>query len=192
VVQYVSVCSIFSYADIDECIDPELQEGGRCSVGCVNTLGSYQCVDLKDQASGNHLPSTESADTISSASAECSSGFKLGSSGSCIDIDECATNNGGCSHTCQNTLGEANCLCPPGFMLGNDWKTCKGALFFWNFNLCVCVSARVRVRVMETGFLFVLEWMGRLLPFWVHKKEPTSITIDNPCQYNYSCISIWD
>jgi fibulin 1/2 len=96
-------------------------------VGCVNTLGSYRCIDLKDQVSGNHSQSTESEDTISSVSVECSSGFKLGTSGSCIDIDECAMNNGGCSHTCQNTLGGANCLCPPGFMLGNDWKTCKGA-----------------------------------------------------------------
>jgi CUB/sushi domain-containing protein len=99
-------------------------------VGCVNTLGSYQCVDLRGQASGDHPPSREPADTLSSISAECSSGFEVGPSGKCIDIDECATKNGGCSHTCQNTLGGADCLCPPGFMLGNDWKTCKGAEFF--------------------------------------------------------------
>jgi fibulin 1/2 len=101
-------------------------------VGCVNTLGSYQCVDLRDQVSGDHHLSTEPTNTGSSISADCSSGFKVGPSGSCIDVDECATNNGDCSHICQNTLGGANCLCPPGFMLGNDWKTCKGTQFFCN------------------------------------------------------------
>lgn len=105
-------------------------------MGCVNTLGSYQCVDLEAQASGDHPSSVESTGTTSSMSVECSSGFKIGTSGSCIDIDECAINNGGCSHTCQNTLGGANCLCPPSFMLGNDWKTCKGAYIFSNFSFC--------------------------------------------------------
>lgn len=112
--------------DIDECADPELQEGGHCSLGCVNTLGSYQCVDLSKQVPDDHPPtSTEPTITISSMPAGCAPGFEVGPSGSCVDIDECATNKGGCSHICQNTLGGAHCLCPRGFMLGNDWKSCK-------------------------------------------------------------------
>lgn len=124
--QYRCVCASFLHTDIDECADPELQEGGRCSLGCVNTLGSYQCVDLSQQSAADHPPiSTESTIPLSSTPAGCAPGFEVGPSGSCMDIDECATSKGGCSHICQNTLGGANCLCPHGFMLGNDSKSCK-------------------------------------------------------------------
>ncbi|PSN38013.1 hypothetical protein C0J52_19289 [Blattella germanica] len=121
--------------DIDECADPELQEGEHCSIGCVNTLGSYHCVDLRDQAPDEYpttsepttpVPSlTTTAPTTTIAPVDCLPGFEAGPYGSCKDIDECATNNGGCSHTCKNTLGSAFCLCPPEFMLASDWKTCK-------------------------------------------------------------------
>ncbi|KAJ9573725.1 hypothetical protein L9F63_008888, partial [Diploptera punctata] len=118
--------------DIDECADPELQEGERCTIGCVNTLGSYQCVGLRDQAPDDvPLPTTTQATTTPTTTTTspepvvCLPGFEIGPFGSCKDVDECSTNNGGCSHTCKNTLGSVFCLCPPGFMLENDWKTCK-------------------------------------------------------------------
>jgi len=118
----------FLYTDIDECADPELQEGEHCSLGCVNTLGSYHCVDLSKQAPGDHPPiSTEPTIPVPLMPAECAAGFEVGPSGSCVDVDECTTNKGGCSHICHNTLGGAHCLCPRGFMLGNDWKSCKGS-----------------------------------------------------------------
>lgn len=122
--------NFFWFADIDECSDPELQEGDNCSEGCVNTLGSYKCVNLKDLTPAELSPtSTEHINPVSTKITLCSPGFEIGPSGSCMDIDECAINNGGCSHTCQNTLGGANCICPTGFMLGNDWKSCKGTQF---------------------------------------------------------------
>ncbi|XP_069686291.1 uncharacterized protein [Periplaneta americana] len=121
--------------DIDECADPELQEEEHCSIGCVNTVGSYHCVDLRDQAPDDFPPTTTEDPTVHfttelptttvSTPVECLPGFEVGPFGSCRDIDECATGNGGCSHTCHNTLGSSNCRCPPGYMLGTDWKTCK-------------------------------------------------------------------
>ena len=127
--QYRSIYLTFLYTDIDECADPELQEGGLCSLGCVNTLGSYQCVNLSKQTPDDHPPTnTEPTIPLPLMPAECAPGFEVGPSGSCVDIDECTTNKGGCSHICHNTLGGAHCLCPRGFMLGSDWKSCKGFL----------------------------------------------------------------
>jgi hypothetical protein len=77
-----------------------------------------------------------------------------------MDIDECAINNGGCSHTCQNTLGGSNCLCPPGFMLGNDWKSCKGAQFSYNFIWCLYGNETWSLTLREEHALGAKEIFG--------------------------------
>ncbi|KAK0091344.1 hypothetical protein PV326_003356 [Microctonus aethiopoides] len=102
--------------DIDECSVPDLQTQ-VCQFGCINTPGSYRCVDpieLNDHKIDNLL------------SDACPPGYQaLSSRSSCIDINECENNNGGCTEVCENTNGNYFCACEGDEkILSSDGKSC--------------------------------------------------------------------
>ncbi|XP_021928594.1 fibulin-1 isoform X7 [Zootermopsis nevadensis] len=87
--------------DINEC---EHNNPCRRNQRCVNTGGSYRCI--------NYL--------------NCGGGFELNESGNqCIDIDECAKSTHDCGHgqQCINRVGGYVCQCPGGHII-NEKKEC--------------------------------------------------------------------
>ncbi|KAL3852194.1 hypothetical protein ACJMK2_015867 [Sinanodonta woodiana] len=79
-------------ADIDECERTPCESFQRC----VNTYGSYQCVNLIN----------------------CRPGFEVGQPGNtCVDIDECQRGTHDCKagQECSNRPGSFVCACPQGY-----------------------------------------------------------------------------
>lgn len=102
--------SISNCVDIDECVLGN--HNCRPSQICINTIGSYDCLDpclpgyIRKNSSNVDLYPTTSA-------------IK------CVDIDECSEGGHTCTsdQTCVNTEGAYKCLCRPGYMLSTD-RTC--------------------------------------------------------------------
>ena len=91
------LCSIFIFADINECLDYNLH---KCDHNCTNTPGSHQC--------------------------SCLPGYRLVNATKCVDIDECQEGSHNCHiyAGCFNTIGSFSCSCKDGYT-GNG-VYCKG------------------------------------------------------------------
>lgn len=107
--------------DIDECANPDdLPKDDRCDFGCINTIGSYKCIN----EIGADQPFIEEIKT-------CNSGYTFNTTtGYCEDINECSINNGGCHHRCINTVGNFDCICKAGYVYGPDKQTCIRKFIF--------------------------------------------------------------
>ncbi|XP_046406118.1 fibulin-1-like isoform X2 [Ischnura elegans] len=132
--------------DIDECA---LGNPCKRNQRCLNTLGSYKCVnflscrsghelneagthcvDIDECARGTHDCSPEQTcqNRAGGYVCQCPAGFTRGAGKKCVDIDECARYaDKVCSinSVCQNTPGSYKCLCKPGFKEGPDGITCE-------------------------------------------------------------------
>ncbi|XP_071442617.1 fibulin-1-like [Hetaerina americana] len=132
--------------DIDECAF-----GNPCKRNqrCLNTLGSYRCVnflscggghelneagthciDIDECARGTHdcSPDQICQNRAGGYICQCPAGFTRGAGKKCVDIDECARYaDKVCSihSVCHNTPGSYRCLCKPGFKEGSDGQTCE-------------------------------------------------------------------
>lgn len=111
--------------DIDECADQNnLSPGYQCEFGCLNTIGSYQCVNEEIRADQPIIDSTPIF---------CGLGFIYNNTtDDCEDIDECGVGNGGCSEHCINTHGSFDCICSTGYFFGPDKRTCIRSNDFTN------------------------------------------------------------
>ncbi|XP_057330367.1 uncharacterized protein LOC130670825 isoform X1 [Microplitis mediator] len=99
--------------DIDECAVPDLQNE-VCKFGCVNTPGSYHCVE-------QGLVNDQPGDKVDS----CPKGYHPSTRSTCVDVNECEDNNGGCSEVCENTNGSYFCACNGDErILSPDGKSC--------------------------------------------------------------------
>ncbi|KAK7789040.1 hypothetical protein R5R35_010542 [Gryllus longicercus] len=88
--------------DINEC---EKENPCRRNQRCINTRGSFRCINLIN----------------------CGGGFQLNEAGTqCIDIDECALGTHECTsqQTCHNRQGGYTCQCPPGHTV-NENRECE-------------------------------------------------------------------
>ncbi|XP_066995194.2 uncharacterized protein [Anabrus simplex] len=102
--------------DINECAYEDLQTE-HCELGCVNTIGSYHCLEKEDDSSALQHTATELPVT-------CPEGMRQMLDGNCEDIDECEEKISGCTQSCLNTNGSFQCICGLGFSLSSDNKTC--------------------------------------------------------------------
>uniref|UniRef100_A0A1B0GGR9 Uncharacterized protein n=1 Tax=Lutzomyia longipalpis TaxID=7200 RepID=A0A1B0GGR9_LUTLO len=103
--------------DINECDETE-GEGRVCAYECVNTIGSYQCVE--------NLNSNEPPEDTQILMTTCPVGFTFNSATrECEDVDECREDNGGCHQKCTNTMGSFYCSCQPNFIFADDKITCR-------------------------------------------------------------------
>nr|CAD7456482.1 unnamed protein product [Timema tahoe] len=106
----------YSPGDIDEC---DLEDTPpSCPNSCVNTVGSYICVEEPQQRSPEEQE-------------PCESGYSRDETGTCVDIDECQNETTNCSHECVNEPGGYQCTCPEGYDIGDDDRTCE------DFNECL-------------------------------------------------------
>ncbi|OWF52578.1 Hemicentin-1 [Mizuhopecten yessoensis] len=132
--------------DIDEC-----SEGtSRCRTGekCVNSEGSYNCVQLCADGYEPFAPgqcrdidecrtnvhqcyaNQRCVNTEGSYQCNCDPGFiSRGQGHPCIDVNECTEQSGVCSFRCHNTFGGFECICPPGQIRLADRKSCAGLEF---------------------------------------------------------------
>ncbi|XP_058461689.1 uncharacterized protein LOC131436789 [Malaya genurostris] len=130
--------------DIDECSNQKsIRQEFRCHGSCINTIGSYRCLDEDEQSDGWNLadgidiherlmgggqmltkqssnePDDESDDTM------CPSGYYFNTTmGDCQDTNECSIANGGCQHHCINSDGSFYCSCKYGFKLDDNKHGC--------------------------------------------------------------------
>lgn len=102
-------------ADINECA---VTVNGGCGdamfTNCVNTPGSFNCVDI-DECATNHggcdpLVTCTNQNGMAPTCGACPSGYTGDGLNGCVDINECNTNNGGCGNfACTNTNGSFTC-----------------------------------------------------------------------------------
>ncbi|TMS37847.1 hypothetical protein L596_004694 [Steinernema carpocapsae] len=137
-----------SCVDINECNAP-----GRCGPRkvCINTQGSYRCVDEEDRCpsgfrvarpsglcddideciEGSHTcgANGQCINVQGSFTCKCPQGFQFNeTTRQCDDINECETFAGHmCSPhaNCENTVGSFKCHCKSGFLLADDGRTCN-------------------------------------------------------------------
>ncbi|XP_075254294.1 uncharacterized protein LOC142345807 isoform X2 [Convolutriloba macropyga] len=126
--------------EVNECE----QIGNECTMGCVNTRGSYfctcpegltwdanltQCIDVDEcQFLGDILCEHECVNTFGSYHCQCRPGFTTFGDNyrHCRDIDECEEwgDNGGCDQMCENTGGSYECKCAEGYLLHANQFNC--------------------------------------------------------------------
>ncbi|XP_078340478.1 uncharacterized protein LOC111109147 isoform X2 [Crassostrea virginica] len=139
--------------DVNECAQP-----GIClpSERCVNTYGSYRCVqdtscpqghqvdpvtkackDIDECARGAHTCQSDQQciNTAGSFGCTCGAGFRRDSQGNCEDINECAYGNI-CPYNgvCENTPGSYKCNCNAGTELRG--RSCVDIDECENRNIC--------------------------------------------------------
>uniref|UniRef100_A0A2C9K971 Uncharacterized protein n=1 Tax=Biomphalaria glabrata TaxID=6526 RepID=A0A2C9K971_BIOGL len=121
----------------NECQTGEL----RCSLQCVNTIGSaycscpkgyetdstgLQCIDVNECETAAHNCSQLCENTNGSFVCQCLPGFLLDKDRmTCTDIDECQTNATWCPHVCVNTEGSYKCVCKDGYDISEDDMMCE-------------------------------------------------------------------
>ncbi|XP_035658090.1 uncharacterized protein LOC118403475 [Branchiostoma floridae] len=112
--------------DIDECTT----QNPDCEQKCVNTPGSYRCLNEDECATGNHDCTHSCNNTYGNFTCGCRMGYDFNTSTRhCVDSNECLDNNGGCQHNCTNTNGSFLCTCADGYMLMPDDSSCTASGF---------------------------------------------------------------
>ncbi|XP_018028146.1 fibrillin-2 isoform X5 [Hyalella azteca] len=90
--------------DINEC-EERADDCSASSQTCINSVGSYRCIDR---------------------SPTCSFGYRFDSeSRECVDVDECETSPCMAEERCRNTLGSFECRCREGYKLDSSTSRCK-------------------------------------------------------------------
>nr|KAI8743010.1 mucin-4-like [Biomphalaria glabrata] len=84
--------------DINECVDPALNNCNPLIEDCVNNFGSHVC--------------------------NCKPGYARNDKGDCININECANGDHQCQQICVDVPGKYNCDCNYGYRLNDDRLTC--------------------------------------------------------------------
>ena len=93
---------VFCADDIQECAIGTHDCSASDNLHCVNTPGSYECVDCHSDA----------------VACECPVGYTGTGAALCVDINECIVSPCVPGAECQNTLGSYTCQCPPGYVPG--------------------------------------------------------------------------
>ncbi|XP_062552404.1 uncharacterized protein LOC134217619 [Armigeres subalbatus] len=122
--------------DIDECLNQKsIRQEFRCRGSCVNTIGSYRCLEEGNLREGNGFARDvngqlakqleDEQDDESDDDTLCPVGYYFNTTmGDCQDTNECTRENGGCQHHCINSDGSFYCSCKYGFKLDVDKHNC--------------------------------------------------------------------
>ncbi|KAI8737293.1 mucin-4 [Biomphalaria glabrata] len=84
--------------DINECVDPALNNCNPLIEDCVNNFGSHVC--------------------------NCKPGYARNDKGDCININKCANGDHQCQQICVDVPGKYNCDCNYRYRLNDDRLTC--------------------------------------------------------------------
>lgn len=132
------------HADLNEC--KAYNHPCRLSEDCVNTEGSFKCLEkkcpeegyqfniltmkcedidecLKNPCKGNR----KCINIVGGYSCECERGLRIDTRiDSCVDIDECTEYPDLCDQGCINFMGSFRCICSSGYRLSSrDNFTCE-------------------------------------------------------------------
>ncbi|XP_053687238.1 uncharacterized protein LOC128736775 [Sabethes cyaneus] len=124
--------------DIDECSNQKsIRQEFRCQGSCINTVGSYRCLEPEDELDARDGPGLpvgsqllllpKQSDELDDGSDDtlCPSGYYFNTTmGDCQDTNECSSDNAGCQHHCINSDGSYYCSCKYGFKLDPDKHGC--------------------------------------------------------------------